>query len=91
MERDDMIRQWLDELTDVSEIDIPRDPDSDDSDTEQPNNSDHNSNSELSGDEEDPDSPVHTSPQYVGRDNVTLWCAKCEVSSAYCHSLHGMP
>ena len=41
MERDDMIRQWLDELTDVSEIDIPRDPDSDDSDTEQPNNSDH--------------------------------------------------
>ncbi|PSN51997.1 hypothetical protein C0J52_06133 [Blattella germanica] len=40
MEHDDVIRQWLDELTDVSEIDIPRDPDSDDSDTEQPNNSD---------------------------------------------------
>ncbi|PSN55840.1 hypothetical protein C0J52_02726 [Blattella germanica] len=66
MEHEDMIRQWLNELTDVSEIDIPQDEDSDDSDVEQPNNSDHDSNNELSGVEVDPDSRVYISPQYVG-------------------------
>ncbi|XP_068084093.1 uncharacterized protein [Anabrus simplex] len=47
--------------------------DSEYSDTEQHANSDHDSASDVSGDEAVPGQPVEPAPQYVGRNNITLW------------------
>nr|CAD7406915.1 unnamed protein product [Timema poppensis] len=65
--------QWL--LDDSDEhLNISLDEeDSDVSDIEQPANSEHDSNSEVAGDDIVQDQTKSFGPHYVGRDNVTLW------------------
>nr|CAD7448548.1 unnamed protein product [Timema bartmani] len=73
MDQEGQINQWLlDDSDEDLNISLDED-DSEDSDAEQPANSEHDSNSEVSGDDIGQDQPESSGPHYIGRDNVTLW------------------
>ncbi|CAG2057365.1 unnamed protein product, partial [Timema podura] len=65
--------QWLlDDLDKDLNISLDED-DSKNSDVEKPANSEHDSISEVSGDDIGQDQPESSGPHYAGRDNATLW------------------
>nr|CAD7198684.1 unnamed protein product [Timema douglasi] len=73
MDQEGQINQWLlDDSDEDLNISLDED-DSDDSDIEQPANSEHDCDSEVSGDDIGQDQTKSSGPHYVGRDNVTLW------------------